>query len=242
MGKGRVDVERLLGDALLLVSAQSGDRAHVVQAVGQLDQEHPDVLGHGHEHLAHGGGLLRLLGVEADAVQLGDAVDDCSHVVAELGRHLLEGDAGVLHGIVQQSSRQRDVVEAQLREDLGDGHRVLDVGVTRAPKLPLVGGPSDLVGAGDQRRVCPRVVRPECGEERRQLFVGGVGRSRRAPRWRGRPPPPQDLVDRGHAYSYTRSETRFGTAMSPLAMSANDHTAGNGVTAPTITAATQRTR
>ena len=35
-------------------------RAHVVQPVGELDDEHPQVGRHRHQHLAHGGGLLRL--------------------------------------------------------------------------------------------------------------------------------------------------------------------------------------
>ena len=72
-----------LGDALLLPRRHRGDRAHVVEAVGQLDDEDPQVLGHGHQHLAHGGGLLGLLGVELDPVELGDAVDDGGHVAAE---------------------------------------------------------------------------------------------------------------------------------------------------------------
>ena len=67
----------------LLPRRHGGDRPHVVEPVGQLDDQDPEVLGHRHQHLAHGGGLLRLLGVEADAVELGDAVDDGGHLGAE---------------------------------------------------------------------------------------------------------------------------------------------------------------
>ncbi len=80
----RVDVERLLRDPLLLRFGQRRDRAHVVQAVGELDQQDAHVLRHRDEHLAHRGGLLRLLGVELEAVELGDAVDDRGDVGAEL--------------------------------------------------------------------------------------------------------------------------------------------------------------
>ena len=80
----RVDVERLLGDALLLVDRHRGDGAHVVEAVGELDDEHPQVLGHRHEHLAHRGGLLLLARVEADPLELGDAVDDRRHLGPEV--------------------------------------------------------------------------------------------------------------------------------------------------------------
>ena len=101
----RVDVEGLLGDGALSGHRHDRDRAHVVQAVGQLDQQDPPVLGHGDEHLADGGRLLLLLGVELQAVELGDAVDDGGDLVAELLGQPLLGDAGVLDGVVQQAPR-----------------------------------------------------------------------------------------------------------------------------------------
>jgi hypothetical protein len=39
----RIDVERLLGLLNLLALGHVGQRAHVVQAIGQLDDEHADV-------------------------------------------------------------------------------------------------------------------------------------------------------------------------------------------------------
>ena len=79
----RVDVERLLRDALLLRLRQRRDRAHVVQPVGELDQQDADVLRHRDEHLAHRRGLLLLPRVELEPVELGDAVDDRGDVGAE---------------------------------------------------------------------------------------------------------------------------------------------------------------
>ncbi len=102
---GRVDVEGLLRGALLLPLRHGGDGPHVVQPVGQLDEQDPWVLGHGDEHLAHGRGLLGLLGVEADPLQLGDAVDDGRHRRAEVGLEVGEVDAGVLDRVVQQGGR-----------------------------------------------------------------------------------------------------------------------------------------
>ena len=60
----RVDVECLLGDGALAGHRHHRDRAHVVQSVGQLDQQHAPVLGHRDEHLADRRRLLVLLGVE----------------------------------------------------------------------------------------------------------------------------------------------------------------------------------
>ena len=83
VGQRRVDVEGLLGRAALLPLGHHGEGAHVVQPVGQLDQQDPPVVGHGDEHLADGRRLLGLLGVELQAVELGHAVDHPGHAVAE---------------------------------------------------------------------------------------------------------------------------------------------------------------
>ncbi len=72
----RVDLERLAGLLDLLLLGQRVDRAHVVQAVGELDQDDPHVGGHRDDHLAV---VLRLRLVargEGDPGELGDAVDE----------------------------------------------------------------------------------------------------------------------------------------------------------------------
>ena len=79
VGQRGVDVEGLLGGAALLPLGHHRQGPHVVQAVGQLDDQHPPVVGHGHQHLAHGGRLLGLLGVELEPVELGHPVDDEGH-------------------------------------------------------------------------------------------------------------------------------------------------------------------
>ena len=56
---GRVDIQRLARDALLLVRRQIFERAHVVQPVGQLHQHHANVVDHGQKHLADVFGLAR---------------------------------------------------------------------------------------------------------------------------------------------------------------------------------------
>ena len=81
---GRVDFQGLLRDALLFVGRERPQRAHVVQAVGQLDDHHADVVHHGQQHLPDAFGLALLAGVELQLAQLGDAIDTVRHVVAEL--------------------------------------------------------------------------------------------------------------------------------------------------------------
>jgi hypothetical protein len=79
-----VDLQRLARDAPALVRAHHPEGAHVVQPVGQLDQDHPDVLGDREHHLAEVLGLGLGLGLELQVRQLGDAI----HQVGDLGPEL----------------------------------------------------------------------------------------------------------------------------------------------------------
>ncbi len=83
VGERSVDVERLAGDALLLFGLQVLERAHVVQAVGELDDDDADVGDHGQQHLADVFGLVVFAVGELDLVELGDAFDDVGDLLAE---------------------------------------------------------------------------------------------------------------------------------------------------------------
>ena len=167
--QGCVDVERLLRDPLLLRRGERRDRAHVVEPIGELDEQDADVLGHRHEHLAHARGLLGLLGVEVHPVELGDTVDDRRDLGPELGGDALDDDAGVLDRVVQQRRGQRDVVEAQVGQDERHRQRVLDVGVARLAHLALVGLASYRMGLGDERGLGTRMAAPVTVEDPAQL-------------------------------------------------------------------------
>ncbi len=138
MRQGSVDVPCLLGRPALLPLGHDRQGPHVVEPVCQLDYEHPPVAGHRDEHLAHGGGLLRLLRVETEPVQLRDAVHDRRYRRAELLLDLGETHPGVLHRVVQQGGRRADGVEAEVGDDRGHRDRVRDVGLAREPALTLV--------------------------------------------------------------------------------------------------------
>ena len=134
----RVDLERLLGLLDLLLLPEVLDRAHVVEAVGELDQDHAHVLRHRHDHLAVVLGLRLLAALELDPRQLGDALDELPDLVAELRAHLLDVRVGVLDDVVEQRGRDRLLVEAELRADLGRAPRVMDEVLARAALLPFV--------------------------------------------------------------------------------------------------------
>ena len=131
----RVDLERLARLLHLLLLAEVLDRAQVVEAVGELDQDHADVLGHRDDQLPVVLGLGVLAALELDPRQLRDAVDELGDLVAELVLDRLQVGVGVLDDVVEERGGDRLLVEAQLGEDLRDAERVVDELLARAALL-----------------------------------------------------------------------------------------------------------
>ena len=67
-------------------------RPHVVQAVGQFDQDDADVIDHGQHHLAQVFCLLLFAGGEIDFADLGNALDDVGDLLAEFLADVDDGD------------------------------------------------------------------------------------------------------------------------------------------------------
>jgi hypothetical protein len=129
VGDRRVDVRAFRGDAAPLFGAHRVQRLHVVQAVGELDQDHAHVARHGQQHLAE---VLRLGFLEAlvlDAVELGDAIDQFGGDLAEALGDLLLGDRRVFHHVVQQRGDQRVRVEMPAGQGFRHRQRMGDVGL-----------------------------------------------------------------------------------------------------------------
>ena len=114
VGERRVDLAGLGGDALHLLGAQELDGAHVVDAIGELDEDHPEVARHRQQHLAEVLGLRGLAAVEVQAGELGDSLDQSRHLAAEVLLDLLQGDGRVLDHVVEQGRAGDRGVEAAL--------------------------------------------------------------------------------------------------------------------------------
>ena len=142
----------------LLLLAQVLDRAHVVEAVGELDQDHAHVLRHRDDHLAVVLGLGLLAALELDPRQLRDALDELRDLVAELGADLLDVGVGVLDDVVQERGGDRLLVEVELGADLRDAPRVVDEVLAGAALLALVRVRGEGEGAREQVAVDVRVV------------------------------------------------------------------------------------
>ena len=145
----RIDLHRLERLVAALLLGHDLDRAHVVQPVGQLDDDDAHVLRHGEQHLAHILRLLLLAGGEADLAQLGHALHEQRHARAEPLLDLLGRDVGVLHHVVQQRGLDAFAVHAEVDQDDRDGDRVGDIRLPRHAALALVGLPRHLVGRKD---------------------------------------------------------------------------------------------
>jgi hypothetical protein len=144
-----------------------------VEPVGELDDQDPEIEGHGHDHLADGLGLGGV--AELHLVELGHPVDQVGDLVAEVGPGLLQGVAGVLHGVVEQGRDQGGGVHAELGQDGGHGHRVGDERLAAGPLLAPVLALGHLVGLVEQAHVGPGVGGPVGGDQRLQR--GLVGRT-----------------------------------------------------------------
>ena len=181
----RVDLEGLAGDALLLLGRQAVQRAHVVEAVGELDQDDPDVLGHREQHLADVLGLLLLVAVGTELRQLRDTIhelgDLCPEALLDVGQAVL----GVLGDIVEQGRLDGDGFDAEVGEDLGARDRVGDVQLTGRPKLAGVSVDRERERFLDLREVRVGVV---LGDGRQQRGLEGLEVDRRllGDRLRGR--------------------------------------------------------
>jgi len=151
--EGGVEVHRLLRDAPALLLGEIVERAHVVEAVRELDQDDADILRDREQELPVVLDLALLARLEGDVSDLRDAVHDRGDLLPELGRHIGDGDGCVLDHIVNEPAGDGARVEMQLGQDLGDFDAVMEIRRARGPLLPVVRALAELEGARDEVRV-----------------------------------------------------------------------------------------
>ena len=165
VGDGGVDVQRLLGDPDAPLLLQVAERPHVVQPVGQLDEDDAHVVDHRQQHLAEVLCLPLLARRERDGADLRHALDDVGHLGTEEVADVLDGGERVLDDVVQQAGRDGDVVEPHVGDERGDLEGMGDVLLAGAPHLPRVLEGRELVGAPQQVGVGIGVVRADAADE-----------------------------------------------------------------------------
>ncbi len=107
------------------------ERAHVVQPVGQLDQQHAHVLAHGEQELAQVFRRALVLGHLLDLGELGDAVDQPGDLGAEMLLDLLDRGERILDRIVEQRGDDGLLIELQVGHQPGDFDRMAEIGIAR---------------------------------------------------------------------------------------------------------------
>ena len=137
-GERSVDFKRLVGGAAPRLGRLVRQRAHIMQAIGELDQQNPNIVGDCQEELAQILGLLGLFGHEFEPLQLGQAFDQEPNLVTEHTVDLCPGGVGVLDRVVQERRRNRGVVELEIGEDRGDFEGMRNVRVAGCPLLPAM--------------------------------------------------------------------------------------------------------
>ena len=134
-GERRIDVHRLFGDAKSLVLRHVVQRAHVVQPVRQLDQQHADVFRDRQQQLAQ---VLRLLGLlrdEVELLQLRQAFDQLAEISAEQFVDLLPGRGRVLDRVMQKGNGNRRLVHMHVGQDRGNFERMRKIRIARGSPL-----------------------------------------------------------------------------------------------------------
>ena len=154
----RIDFERFKRNAAPRFGLHRPQRAHVVQAIGQLDQDHAQIARHRQQHLAEAFCRGFLATLELQLVEFGDAINQFADRGAELGGQLFRTDRRILERIVEDRSDDRLDVEAQIGEDSGDSHRMGDVGLAAFAGLPLVGLGAELISAAHARDLLGRQI------------------------------------------------------------------------------------
>ena len=136
----------LAGDAAFFCRRHEVQRAHIVQAVGQFDQNHAHVGRHRQQHLAEVFRLRFDLALEFDLFQLRQAVDQVRHGRAEAFDQFFLLDVLVFHDVMQQGGHDGLRVEFPVGADFGDGDRMRDIRLARAAHLPQVHFVGEAVG------------------------------------------------------------------------------------------------
>jgi len=158
-GERGVDLQRLTGDPLTFGrTLDEMQGTHVVQPVGELDQQHTDVLGDRQDEFAQVLGLPLVFGGQRETRKLSDALDQLGDLLAEHPGDLVTGDLGVLDHVVQQRGDDGRGVHPVVGEDAGDFDRMGEIGVARGAHLRAVRAHGVDVGAIQQRLVRGRII------------------------------------------------------------------------------------
>ena len=151
MGQRGIDIQRLASNLVLFVGWLGPQRAHVVEAVADFDEDDADVVTHRQQQLLEGLGLCRSLVAEDTAGNLGQAIYNLSYLGAEDVVQILHRVLRVLHDIVEQRGTDTGGPQTDFATDnLRHGQRVHDIRFSRQAPHALVGLAGKVESLGDE--------------------------------------------------------------------------------------------
>ncbi|MCY1239182.1 hypothetical protein D9M72_519610 [compost metagenome] len=164
MGQRRENFKRLARFACRGLRRNEAPGAGIVQPVGEFDHQHPDVLGHRHDHLPDRFGLRGF--AEAHLVQFCYAVNEHGHLGTEVPLEVRQRVRRIFNRVVQEGGCQRRAAQAQFRQDGGHRDRVRDVRIAALAFLPPVALFRHDEGTLDEVEVLFGIVCPDGAEQR----------------------------------------------------------------------------
>ena len=159
VGNGGIDLHGLQRFLLLLLRGLILHGAHIMEPVGHLDEDDPNVLAHGQEHLAQILHLLLSLGCGLNAGQLADPLHNISNGGGKGSGYILMGGVGILDGVMEQGGGNGLRVQVQLlRHDLRHRQGMGDEGGAVLAVLPPVVGLGIDEGRMNQVKIGPGII------------------------------------------------------------------------------------
>ncbi len=149
VGDGCVDFPCLAGNTPGFRWPHDAQGAHIVQAICQLDKDHPDIPGHGQHHLAEALRMRFRMGAGTDFCQLADTIHQFGDFHTKLVFQLLLGSFSIFDDIMQYRSHQALMVHTHFGQDTCHCNGVTDIGFAGQAFLILVGFCAKQVGAID---------------------------------------------------------------------------------------------
>ena len=164
-GERRIDVERLLGDPRVLLRRHEMQSAHIVQTVGEFDEQNAHIVGDGEQQLAK---ILRLHGAFGDEIkpfELGQAFDEPADVGPEKLVDFLAGRIRIFDRVMQNSRDNGRVIELEVGQDGGDFERMREIRIAGGAFLRAMRFHRIDIGAIKQVFVGMRIVPPNAIDE-----------------------------------------------------------------------------
>ena len=155
VGQRGVDLARFGGNPLLPLGREVLQRPHVVESIGQLDNDDAGVLGNRQQQFAVILGLFLGPAPKGQVGNFGQALDQLSDLGPEFRREVVDADFRIFNDIVEQRGRDRGRVEKLIDENGRDRDAVRDELFARHPLLTPMGRRAEGQRPVDQRDVEP---------------------------------------------------------------------------------------